>query len=93
MSLILMTTLFYKALILLGEIWCWSVLGFKGLKLSVLLYPSRLALLFAGREQFCNFSVKNTEINLKLKTWTLFKNVLFYTGRKSQNKSHEKWPV
>ena len=41
-------------------------LGFKGLKLSVLLYPSRLALLFAGYEQFCKFSVKNSEINLKL---------------------------
>ena len=31
MSLILMTTLFYKALILQGEIWCWSLLGLKGL--------------------------------------------------------------
>ena len=27
MSLILMTTLFYKALILQGEIWCWSNKG------------------------------------------------------------------
>ena len=28
-----MTTLFYKALILQGEIWCWSPLGlFKGLR-------------------------------------------------------------
>ena len=26
-----MTTLFYKALIFQGEIWCWSVLGLKGL--------------------------------------------------------------
>lgn len=26
-SLILLTTLFYKALILQGEIWCWSLLG------------------------------------------------------------------
>ena len=34
MSLILMTTLFYKALILQGEIWCWSLLGLKGLKWS-----------------------------------------------------------
>ena len=32
MSVILMTTLFYKALILQGEIWCWSLLGLKGLK-------------------------------------------------------------
>ena len=32
MSLILMNTLFYKAVMLQGEIWRWSVLGFKGLK-------------------------------------------------------------
>ena len=32
MFVILMTTLFYKALILQGEIWCWSPLGLKGLK-------------------------------------------------------------
>ena len=32
MSLILVTTLFYKAVILQGEIWCWSLLGLKGLK-------------------------------------------------------------
>ena len=30
MSLILMTTLFYKAVILQGEIWRWSLLGLKG---------------------------------------------------------------
>ena len=30
MSIILMTTLFYKALILQGENWCWSLLGLKG---------------------------------------------------------------
>ena len=29
MSVILMTTLLYKALILQGEIWCWSLLGLK----------------------------------------------------------------
>ena len=29
-SLILMTTLFYKAVILQGEIWCWPLLGIKG---------------------------------------------------------------
>ena len=28
-SVILMTTLFYKTLILQGEIWCWSILGLK----------------------------------------------------------------
>ena len=31
MSVILMTTPFYKALILQGEIWCWSLLGLNGL--------------------------------------------------------------
>ena len=36
MSVILMTTLFYKALILQGEIWCWSLLGFKGLRVLYL---------------------------------------------------------
>ena len=30
-SIILMTTLFYKASTLQGEIWCWSLLGLKGL--------------------------------------------------------------
>ena len=30
-SVILTTILFYKALILQGEIWCWSLLGLKGL--------------------------------------------------------------
>ena len=39
-SVILMTTLFYKALILQGEIWCWSHLSLKGLirKLHTTLY-------------------------------------------------------
>ena len=31
MSVILMTTLFYKALILQGEMWYWSRLGLRGL--------------------------------------------------------------
>ena len=31
-SILMPLTLFYKALILQGEIWCWSLLGFKGLK-------------------------------------------------------------
>ena len=30
LSVILMSTMFYKALILQGEIWCWSLLGFNG---------------------------------------------------------------
>ena len=38
MSVILTTTLFYKALLLQGEIWCWSILGFKGLNISCTSY-------------------------------------------------------
>ena len=34
MSLILMTTRFYKAVIFQGDIWRWSLLGLKGLKLQ-----------------------------------------------------------
>ena len=34
MSLILMTTVFYKAVILQGEIWYWSLIGLKGLKVE-----------------------------------------------------------
>ena len=33
MSVILTTTLFYKALTLQGEIWYWSLLGLKGLNM------------------------------------------------------------
>ena len=35
MSVFLMTTLSYKALILQREIWCWSLLGLKGLNSQV----------------------------------------------------------
>ena len=35
MSVILMTTLFYKALISQGEGWCWSLVGLKGLTKGV----------------------------------------------------------
>ena len=38
MSIILMTTLFYKALILQGEIWCWSLLGLKELSVILTLF-------------------------------------------------------
>ena len=36
-AVILVTTLFYKALMILqDEIWCWSLLGFEGLSLLCL---------------------------------------------------------
>ena len=37
-SVILMTALFYKALILHREIWCWSLLGRKGLTEAVTIF-------------------------------------------------------
>ena len=37
MSIILMTTVFYKAVILQWESWCWSLLGLKGLTLTATL--------------------------------------------------------
>ena len=39
MSVILVSTVFYKALILQGEIWCWSLLGLKGLRPQVMVRP------------------------------------------------------
>ena len=47
------TTLFYKALILHGEIWCWSLLGLNGLKglchgwLIHFVYRCQLRVIFA----------------------------------------------
>ena len=35
MFVILITTLFYKALKLQREIWCWSLLGLKGLRVTL----------------------------------------------------------
>ena len=37
MSVIVITTPFYKALMLQGEIWCWSLLGRKGLTWPILM--------------------------------------------------------
>ena len=41
MSVILVSTLFYKALILQGESWCWSLLELKGLRSQVMVRPKR----------------------------------------------------
>ena len=43
MSVILMISLCYKALILQGEIWCWSLLGLKELNyVSLALFTSSM---------------------------------------------------
>ena len=52
MSAILITTLFYKTLILQGEIWCWSLLGLKGLNTSISLQMHKF-LFVPGHQQHC----------------------------------------
>ena len=54
MSVILMTTLFYKALILQGEIWCWSALGRTSVKKKID-FTKRMYLFChpASRAYFC----------------------------------------
>ena len=62
MSVILMTTLFYKTLILQGEIWCWSLLGLKRVKDDVtrdnsqrrFLAQHNVATLFREQLQHCS---------------------------------------
>ena len=48
MSIILMTTLFYKVLILQGEIWCWSLLGCQDFGTATL--STSLFSLWSGRK-------------------------------------------
>ena len=51
MSVILMTTLFYKVLILQGEIWCWSLLGLKGLIEQVTVAYTKAPYFFLSGQQ------------------------------------------
>ena len=56
MSLILITILFYKAVILQGEIWRWSLLGLKGLKMPM----QNIMQTFAGEtRRVMNIQYKN----------------------------------
>ena len=50
MSIILMTTLFYKALILQGEIWCWSLLGLKGLRNNYIIFCKKYVVKFLKKK-------------------------------------------
>ena len=53
MSVILMTTLFYKALLLQWEIWCWSLLGLIGLSLYIsIAVIQKLEIFCATKMQF-----------------------------------------
>ena len=59
LSLILITTLFYKALILQGEIRCWSLSWLKGLTLTkiTIIKPQRFALIFISLMFLFLFSI------------------------------------
>ena len=62
MSVILMTTLFYKALILQGEIWCWSLLGLKGLISAKAVEFSRVVLdSQAGKSSRVSWNITRTK--------------------------------
>ena len=87
MSVILMTTLFYKALILQGEIWCWSLLGLKGLNRPVPIYlNSYLAPRLGGTKQ------KKCIIHCWVSRWFL----LFYSHKPRSQVwiwSYQNWSV
>ena len=51
MSVILMTTLFNKALLLQREIWRWSLLGLKGLSVISCLVLDQVWLFYFGDQQ------------------------------------------
>ena len=64
MSLILMTTLFYKELLLQGEIWCWSLLGLKGLNS---LMKRQCTMLYNNCDEYCRLRCKKNKIKIKWK--------------------------
>ena len=97
MSVTLMTTLFYKALKLQGEIWCWSLLGLKGLCHNCLVYfvynasyAFLLALkleklpmdgLWTTKSQLCVKQTMSPKHNINISIITNNKNELWKTVR------------
>jgi len=86
MSVILMTTLFYKALILQGEIWCWSLLGLKGLNKGSQLNLLRLNLLVLVR--FLYFKISTNFIPFVLRLSPLSECLTSYRWLRSQWNDH-----
>ena len=88
MFVILMTTLFYKALILHGEIWCWSLLGLKGLT------PSSLFELI--KTNFCQLkrihTYKEKQNKTKVRCWQDFQPLKCLTlwGKKPPKNGRKK---
>ena len=98
MSVILMTTLFYKALILQGEIWCWSLLGLEGLNRPVL--NSYLALRFGGTKQkkciihcwVSRWFLLFYSHKLRCQVWILSYQNWSFTVEPRYNEGPRKWP-
>ena len=62
-----MTTVFYKVMILQGEIWCWSLLGLKGLTgLEIATYT------VANATNIFSLVTKNSSLVAKLVTRFLY---------------------
>ena len=68
-----MTTLFYKALILQGEIWCWSLLGLKGLNIADQSKNKKTKQ--ASVITFSNHKISRSDKN-RIKSWTKLKSSL-----------------
>ena len=71
MSVILITTLFYKALILRGEIWCWSLLGLKGLSHTTVLHQ-RISTVICRTSCHLN-KLSNHTINYSINNFLIIK--------------------
>ena len=74
MSLILMTTLLYKALILQREIWCWSLLGLTRLNTTVITTQAYLRLNHIPfrliEENFACSRLRDSQVCESEKAWT-----------------------
>ena len=77
MSVILVTTLFYKALILQGEIWCWSLVN----RIKLLLHPRENYT--QQNEETCigNSQMLSANDSSMSGTWNTY---LWYTEKKYQ---------
>ena len=79
MSVILMTTLFYKTLILQGEFWCWSLLGLKGLTSTLTMPNERTKASSWTTENFYSWSQWYHKFNWKSKLNKNFYNQTYLT--------------
>ena len=82
MSVILMTSLFYKALIFQREIWCWSLLGLKELSQFCTEIITYHKILLYGYKKISNKFQQGTNhnnflvifVDISIKTWKTWSN-------------------